>query len=85
MKSSYGWENNGIGTNSSGFSGFPCGYRSAFGPFNGFGNYCNWWSSNEYSNYNHMALNRLLIFNNGKLNSGELNKAFGLSVRCLKD
>ena len=45
MKTTYGWSNEGNGTNASGFSGLPGGYRSSNGPFSlaGYSGY--WWSS----------------------------------------
>ena len=45
MKTTYGWENDGNGTNSSGFSGLPGGSRSSDGYFDSAGNDGYWWSS----------------------------------------
>ncbi len=83
MKSTFGWENNGNGTNISGFSGLPGGYRSDYGTFYNFGNYGLWWSSTEFDTGN--AWGRFLFYGNGVVNRGYGNKADGLSVRCLRD
>jgi uncharacterized protein (TIGR02145 family) len=73
----------GNGTNASGFSGLPGGYRSNYGPFFNIGKYGYWWSSSEYdSNY---AWNRLLYYTNGDVYRYNFNKENGLSVRCLRD
>ena len=47
MKSTSGWVENGNGTNSSGFSGLPGGYRYYDGTFDDIGDYGYWWSSTE--------------------------------------
>jgi len=49
MKSKQGWAKNGNGTNSSGFSGLPGGFRHFDGSFNYIGLYGHWWSSAEGS------------------------------------
>ena len=45
MKTTYGWYNGGNGTNSSGFSGLPGGYRNPGGYFSDAGVSGSWWSS----------------------------------------
>ena len=45
MKSDYGWHNNGNGTNSSGFSGLPGGFRGLNGKFFNAGYDGAWWTS----------------------------------------
>ena len=47
MKSTSGWENNGNGTNKSGFAGLPGGYRTNVGYFYYIGANGYWWSSSE--------------------------------------
>jgi len=47
MKSKTGWNENGNGTNSSGFSGLPGGGRNDGGAVNGIGHVGYWWSSSE--------------------------------------
>jgi uncharacterized protein (TIGR02145 family) len=87
MKSTNGWNENGNGTNSSGFSALPGGGRSYHnGAFHNVGNYGYWWSSSEYGNYNDRdAWDRTVLFNDGYVARAFINKGNGLSVRCLKD
>jgi len=87
MKSTSGWENNGNGTNTSGFAGFPGGFRADYGDpalshrvFYGVGASGNWWSSDTKG-----AWYRALYDSNGNVYRGNSDKRFGLSVRCLRD
>jgi len=84
MKSKTGWSKNGNGTNSSGFSGLPGGYRDNLGTFLSIGEDGYWWSSSE--NYTDNAWDRNLGYNSGcvfRLNG--IYKEEGFSVRCLRD
>ena len=83
MKSKTGWENNGNGTNTSGFAGLPGGYRNGDGDFSNIGAGGDWWSSSE-SNTNN-AWYRYLYSNNGDVDSYYNYKRNGFSVRCLRD
>jgi uncharacterized protein (TIGR02145 family) len=79
MKSSSDWGKDGNGTNESGFSGLPGGYRG----FNDFGLYGYWWSSTESgTNY---AWYRYLVYGNGSVSRTNFGKEGGFSVRCLRD
>ena len=83
MKSTTGWQNNGNGTNTSGFSGLPGGYRYNNGLFSLIGSFGNWWSSSESST--NFAWCRYLQSSNGSLYRNNSFKQNGISVRCLKD
>ena len=83
MKSTSGWDDNGNGTNSSGFSGLPGGYRSDYGNFNYVGNNGNWWSASEYSDT--YAWNRNFYNFNSNLHRFLNSKNNGFSVRCVRD
>lgn len=87
MKSTDFWADyggkSGNGTNESGFSGLPGGYRNGFGSFDYFGEGGFWWSSTEYNTSN--AWYRFLIYFNGNVNWNSSNKEDGFSVRCLRD
>ena len=83
MKSKSGWKENGNGTNSSGFSGLPGGYRNIDGAFNYIGRLGYWWSSTESDA--DIAWDRVLLYGNGDVNRGSSLKGRGLSVRCLRD
>ena len=83
MKTNYGWFNGGNGTNSSGFSGLPGGFRDYYdGNFVDAGNGGLWWSSSPNGSgawYRHLS--------NGSeyVNRYNTNRRFGFSVRCVRD
>ncbi len=83
MKSTSGWVENGNGTNRSGFSGLPGGFRPNYGSFDYIGTGGFWWSSTESSA--DFAGTRYLVYT--KTNVKWLNnyKSKGCSVRCLRD
>ena len=84
MKSSSGWYENGNGTNSSGFAGFPGGYRFGGGTFDDVGRGGNWWSATENNSSDAWA--RCLSYNFGDVFSHYyFNKRDAFSVRCLGD
>jgi uncharacterized protein (TIGR02145 family) len=84
MKSTSGWNYNGNGTNSSGFSGLPGGYRYDYGTFGFIGTNEYWWSSTE--NGTDFAWSLLLVYHSGNAGRGYGgNKGYGFSVRCLRD
>jgi len=88
MKSTSGWEKgnlrnrDGNGTNSSGFSGLPGGFRYSDGAFGSIGGFGFWWSSTEGDTF--LAWYRSLFYNDGIVLRSSLNKV-GFSVRCLRD
>ena len=87
MKSTNGWNEYlgkiGNGTNTSGFSGLPGGYRDDGGKFLGVGGYGDWWSSSETNS--NTGWYRSLYCDDGNLYKSSANEAEGLSVRCIKD
>ena len=82
MKTDYGWFNGGNGTNSSGFSGLPGGYRSLDGYFYTAGDFGFWWSSSPSGSD---AWNRSLYYSSESVLRGYSNPLGGFSVRCIKD
>lgn len=44
LKSTFGWDNNGNGTNETGFNALPSGHRYTDGRFAGIGTNASWWS-----------------------------------------
>jgi sulfatase modifying factor 1 len=85
MRSKTGWDENGGGTNSSGFSGLPGSLRYDDGQFNDIGRMGYWWctTSNEAGGRSHN-----LALNNTYLGFGASFKdsiGFGFSVRCVMD
>lgn len=88
MKSTMGWTNEGNGTNSSGFSGLPCGYRYPYGDIFGFGSFGYWWSASEDSKNSAYIREMWDAVSNGPSDSlyrDSAIKGAGLSVRCLRD
>lgn len=72
------------GTNSSGFSALPGGYRKASnGLFYGLGDNGNWWSSSPYFSYS-WAWARHLNVENSHVYQNFYNFKNGFSVRCIK-
>ena len=84
MKSTSGWGDEGNGTNSSGFSGLPGGYRANDGNYDFIGGLGYWWSASGSSIY--CAYSRFLYSSLDNLfRKDYYGKARGLSVRCLRD
>ena len=84
MKSTIGWQNNGNGNNSSGFTGSPGGDRGPDGTFAYWGTDCFWSCATEYDvdgiwDYGlHSSNNELSeLYAN--------NKGHGFYVRCIRD
>lgn len=72
------------GTNSSGFSALPSGFRFySFGYFGNEGDYGYWWSSSAYGSTN--AWFRYLYSGNGSVFRSSYYLRGGFSVRCLKN
>jgi uncharacterized protein (TIGR02145 family) len=83
MKSTSGWNDNGNGNNSNGFSGLPGGYRLSNGSFSYVGGNGCWWSASENDVTD--AWNRYLSSFNSTLLRYYDDKYNGFSVRCIKD
>ena len=83
MKSKNGWDNDGNGTNSSGFNGLPGGYRDFNGDFGNVGANGYWWNSSDIY-YQRLSYGDGSYdgFNEVRLAYGEQN---GFSVRCIRD
>ena len=82
MKTDYGWSGGGNGTNSSGFSGLPGGYRNSNGYFEGAGGGGIWWSSSPIGSD---ALDRNLVYNLEYVYRSSVNAHYGFSVRCVRE
>ena len=75
--------NIGNGTNTSGFSALPGGFRNSTGEFEKIGQQCNLWSSTpQYTLYGRY---RTLINMENELLMNYATKDLGMSVRCLKE
>ena len=73
----------GNGTNSSGFSGLPGGYRDSDGDFSSVGNYNYWWSASDYDRT--YAWYRRLNSYYSVLYRAVYIEVYGFSVRCVRD
>jgi uncharacterized protein (TIGR02145 family) len=71
-------------TNESLFSALPGGYRSDGGFYDNIGYYGYYWSANQGNTSNKLWTRSLRNFS-GSVQRGEINKVYGLSVRCIKD
>jgi uncharacterized protein (TIGR02145 family) len=85
IKSKSGWNEEGNGTNSSGFSGLPGGVRENGGSFVGIGYGAVWWSASDSDSSADRAKHRRVNGNDGNLGRSSGGKAAGMSVRCLRD
>ena len=87
MKSTSGWDNDGNGTNTSGFAGLPGGFRTKDGDFYDIGAYAYWWSSSENGDNGTSSAWYRYLFNyiGGVEKFPNENKQNGFSVRCIKD
>ena len=83
MKSTSGWNNNGNGTNSSGFNALPGGRRDSSGLFWDLSGDGIWWSSSEIDGTT--AWRRTLFNELGHVFRFPYYKTDGFSVRCLKN
>jgi uncharacterized protein (TIGR02145 family) len=70
-------------TNASGFSGLLAGYRDTVGTFSARASYGFWWSSSATDATT--AILRTLFTGSRGVSRNSNSKAFGFSVRCLKD
>lgn len=82
LKSITGWSSNGGGTNESGFNAYPSGERWLNGS-DVIGQFARFWLTGEYSPANG-SMRQLSWYNNASINSSNIEKITGLSVRCTK-
>jgi len=83
MKSTSGWYGGGNGSNSSGFTALPGGYRYNNGNFYNLTTYAYLWSSTQAGS--NSAWLRFLTYSNTSISRYSYENNFGCSVRCLKD
>ena len=83
LKSTSGWNDNGNGSNSSGFSALPGAYRGMSGSFFQLGNFAMFWSSSDYGW--DLVWYRALRGINSQIRRKLGTKIRGFSVRCVKD
>ena len=83
LKSTSGWNNNGNGTNSSGFIAIPAGVRFSASTFGALGNTASWWSSTSFNSTN--AWYRDVHYNETAINRYYFSKTCGFSIRCIRN
>jgi len=81
MKSTSGWNGGGNGSNSSGFTGLPGGYRAS-GGFSNDGNLGYWWSASESGSF---SWTRELYYSFDSVYRDYHYRFFGFSARCVRD
>ena len=84
LKSKIGWDNSGNGSNSSGFSAFPGGWRHYKSEFDYAGLYGQWWSSTQVD-VNYLWTRKLSATSVQIFRGNPEGKDRGMSVRCLKN
>jgi len=84
VKSATGWKIKDLATNKSGFSGLPAGTRNESGKFNDINNKSHWWSSTP-DNYSPQVFSLMVSDSSPELLYIKMDKASGLSVRCVKE
>lgn len=84
MKSKSGWNENGNGSNDSGFSGLPGSLRYDDGQFNDIGRMGYWWSTTPNAM---RTLSYTLNLSNSYMGwgQGHANETYGFAIRCIKD
>ena len=88
LKSSQGWDSHawnesGNGTNKSGFSALPMGYRNDFGTFGSLGKGAFFWTSTSVDSK--IAKSRSIYHNETGVEGRESNKYSAYSCRCVLD
>jgi len=83
LKAASGWKNNGNGTNSTGFSALPGGYRNVGGSYSHGGDYGGWWTASEVDRNG--AVYRYMDYGLDYVGWGKSDKRVGYSVRCVKE
>jgi len=83
LKSRRGWDQNGDGTNESGFSGLPGGARTGLGDFRLIGKSACWWSSTD-DGTGTFVWTRIVEHNRDGVSRGSTAMSAGFSVRCIR-
>lgn len=83
LKSTEGWNNQGIGNNISGLNITPAGVRCSHGHYSAMGGVSRFWSSTEETTEN--VWTRVLLSSEDKVERRHTPKNRGHSVRCVKD
>jgi len=85
MKNTSGWASAGNGSNNSGFTALPAGFRRETGAFDGILSHAYWWSSTAVPSNSANAYHRRVSFNAQNLYRDNSDKRLGYSIRCIRD
>lgn len=83
LKSTYGWDGYGNGTDYLGFTGLPGGICNAAGAYFHIGFYGYWWTSTEFNLGE--AWDHFLNYNSPDIYRLHNEKGYAFSVRCVRD
>jgi len=84
LKSVFGWDDDGNGTNETGFTALPCGYRSSGG--SGFGSLGSWASFLTTTKKDDSTVWVRILFDDAStVYRGVTHREVGFSVRCIRD
>jgi len=83
LKTQNGWDSGGNGTDASGFSILPGGFRDLYGEFFGLGSYTYFWTSVEKTSTK--AYFRYLKHDSDGVERNATYKGNSFSCRCLRD
>ncbi len=83
MKATFGWDEDGDGTDAIGFSGLPGGYRNNHGHYYYEGSMGIWWTATEFDKGR--AYDRSLRHNHEDIGRFPSGKRIGYSVRCVRE
>ena len=83
LKSNFGWDLEGSGSNLSDFNALPGGSRKNNGIYIGSGEFADWWSSTLSKSGT--GYGRSLSSNHNMVYRGEYSHKYGFSVRCIKE
>lgn len=85
LKATNGWYSDGNGTDESGFTALPGGYRYKGSVFSriGYGGY--WWGATKYNTYSYSDGRRALSYVYSAVDRSNSSKEDAYSVRCIKD
>lgn len=83
LKSHVGWNGGGNGIDALGMAILPAGLRHDYGVFDGIADYAYFWTATEAGST--LAWYRSLYHAYSDLDRGRIDKASGLSVRCVAD
>lgn len=85
LKNNVGWNDNGNGTNSSGFSALPGGMRYRDGSYENRGESGNWWSSSLEPQINDSPWLWSMDYSWSMVETSNGFVSYGVSVRCVQD